>query len=131
METPRAFNLLLVFGIMILIFRLPAISNLKKVYEQPTHREVIVLRGRTTTAYCLTGIMADGKRVHAGAIACPRRIKLGANLRILGATYTCEDRLAPKFDDRFDIWFPNCRQAIIYGKQKRDIKIINPPPLNN
>ena len=37
------------------------------------------------------------------AVACPRRIGLGTVVEIRGTTYVCEDRLAKKFDHRFDI----------------------------
>ena len=37
------------------------------------------------------------------AVACPRRISLGTYLEIRGAIYVCEDRLAKKYDARFDI----------------------------
>ena len=37
------------------------------------------------------------------AVACPRRISLGTVVEIRGTTYVCEDRLAKKYDDRFDI----------------------------
>src|ERR1700686_5372854 len=37
------------------------------------------------------------------AVACPRRIGLGTTVEIRGATYVCEDRLAKKYDTRFDI----------------------------
>jgi hypothetical protein len=37
------------------------------------------------------------------AVACPRRIKLGTTVEIRGTTYVCEDRLAKKYDTRFDI----------------------------
>src|SRR5205823_957979 len=37
------------------------------------------------------------------AVACPRHISLGTTVEIRGATYVCEDRLAKKFDSRFDI----------------------------
>ena len=37
------------------------------------------------------------------AIACPRSIGLGTVVEIRGTTYVCEDRLAKKFDRRFDI----------------------------
>jgi hypothetical protein len=37
------------------------------------------------------------------AIACPRRIKLGTVVEVRGTTYVCEDRLARKYDKRFDI----------------------------
>ncbi len=37
------------------------------------------------------------------AVACPRRIGLGTVVEIRGTTYVCEDRLARKYDRRFDI----------------------------
>jgi hypothetical protein len=37
------------------------------------------------------------------AVACPRRIKFGTTVEIRGTTYVCEDRLAKKYDTRFDI----------------------------
>ena len=37
------------------------------------------------------------------AVACPRNIGLGTVIEINGNTYVCEDRLAKKFDRRFDI----------------------------
>jgi hypothetical protein len=37
------------------------------------------------------------------AAACPRRIGLGTVVEIRGTTYVCEDRLAHKYDHRFDI----------------------------
>ena len=37
------------------------------------------------------------------AVACPRHIDLGTIIEIRGAIYVCEDRLAKKYDTRFDI----------------------------
>jgi hypothetical protein len=37
------------------------------------------------------------------AVACPRKIGLGTVIEIRGTTYICEDRLAKKYDKRFDI----------------------------
>jgi hypothetical protein len=37
------------------------------------------------------------------AAACPRDIRLGTVVEIRGRTYVCEDRLAKKYDKRFDI----------------------------
>jgi len=39
----------------------------------------------------------------AGRRRVPRRIGLGTIVEIRGTTYVCEDRLAKKFDSRFDI----------------------------
>jgi hypothetical protein len=58
--------------------------------------------GQTDDTPCIAASGADicGRR---DAVACPRAIGFGTVVEIRGATYTCEDRLAPKFDTRFDI----------------------------
>lgn len=58
--------------------------------------------GQTDDTPCTAASGADicGRR---DAVACPRRIGLGTVVEIRGTTYVCEDRLARKFDTRFDI----------------------------
>jgi hypothetical protein len=58
--------------------------------------------GQTDSTPCIAASGADicGRR---DAVACPRRISLGTTVEIRGATYVCEDRLAKKYDSRFDI----------------------------
>jgi hypothetical protein len=58
--------------------------------------------GQTDSTPCVAASGANicGRR---DAVACPRRINLGTTVEISGITYVCEDRLAKKFDDRFDI----------------------------
>jgi hypothetical protein len=58
--------------------------------------------GQTDDTPC---IAASGANIcgRTDAVACPRRISLGTFLQIRGATYICEDRLAKKYDSRFDI----------------------------
>ena len=58
--------------------------------------------GQTDSTPCIAASGADicGRR---DAVACPRRIGIGTVIEIRGTTYVCEDRLAKKFDDRFDI----------------------------
>jgi len=89
------------------------------------------------TAYCLKGIMANGKEVHEGSVACPRNIPLGTELiieypngdRING--FVCTDRMASQYDcsdgdcieERYDIWMDNCQDAIEFGR--KELKIIN------
>lgn len=75
------------------------------------------------TAYCLTGIMANGERVHSGSVACPREWKLGTKVEINKTIYTCHDRLAKKYNNRIDIWMPKCSDAIKFGKQKLTVNI--------
>lgn len=89
-----------------------------------------------TTAYseldsCHTGkscLMASGKRAYVGAVACPRKWKLGTQIEIDGKVYTCEDRTAKRYDGRIDI-FQGYKQeaydkAIKYGIQKKLIYLI-------
>lgn len=58
--------------------------------------------GQTDSTPCTAASGADicGRR---DAVACPRNISLGTIVEIRGTTYVCEDRLAKKFDNRFDI----------------------------
>jgi len=58
--------------------------------------------GQTDDTPC---IAASGANIcgRTDAVACPRRIALGTFLVIHGTIYVCEDRLAKKFDSRFDI----------------------------
>lgn len=58
--------------------------------------------GQTDATPCIaaSGVNICGRH---DAVACPRRISLGTVVEIRGATYICEDRLARKFDRRFDI----------------------------
>ena len=80
---------------------------------------------KTITAYCLNkNLMASGKEVYNGAIACPRKIPLGTNIIINNTKYICEDRLSLKYDNRFDIWMKDCNDAIQFGKQKLPIIIL-------
>ncbi|HEY1798743.1 MAG TPA: hypothetical protein VGG57_21710 [Stellaceae bacterium] len=58
--------------------------------------------GQTDDTPC---IAASGANIcgRTDAVACPRRIPLGTFVTIRGQFYVCEDRLAKKFDHRFDI----------------------------
>jgi hypothetical protein len=58
--------------------------------------------GQTDLTPCLAASGANicGRR---DAVDCPRGISLGTMVEIRGTSYVCEDRLAKKFDTRFDI----------------------------
>ena len=58
--------------------------------------------GQTDNTPCLAASGANicGRR---DAVACPRKFDLSTVVEIKGTTYICEDRLAKKFDRRFDI----------------------------
>lgn len=78
------------------------------------------------TAYCAcqiccgsgaTGITASGaKPVEGITIAAPRRIPFGTRCHIEGIGWrTVQDRLAPRFDDRLDIYFHRHQDALRWG----------------
>jgi hypothetical protein len=50
-------------------------------------------------------VAASGANIcgRTDVVACPRRINLGTYVVIRGVFYVCEDRLAKKYDSRFDI----------------------------
>src|SRR5215213_1021699 len=58
--------------------------------------------GQTDSTPCIAASGANicGRR---DAVACPRHIGLGTVVEIRGTTYICEDRLAKKYNTRFDI----------------------------
>lgn len=75
-------------------------------------------------------IAASGDNIcgRTDVVACPRRISLGSFLQINGATYVCEDRLAKKYDSRFDI---SCDKDFACPPQVTgwaDIKVYDPNP---
>ncbi len=74
------------------------------------------------TQYVLKGVMASGKEVYDGAIACPRNIELGTKVEIGGIEYVCEDRTHFKNDGTFDIWQQDYDVAIEWGRR---VKIVN------
>lgn len=80
--------------------------------------------GQTDDTPC---IAASGANIcgRTDAVACPRRISLGTYLVIRGEFYVCEDRLARKYDRRFDISCDkdtNCPGQVTGWV---DIKIVN------
>ena len=80
------------------------------------------------TAYVATGHpCANGKMPRVG-ITCAssdRTIPLGSKLVMDGKIFIIEDRTNKRFKDgRFDIFFPNRKSAIEWGKQTKRVQII-------
>lgn len=72
------------------------------------------------TWYCLTGVMANGERVHHGAVAADKGVyALGTPLHVEGiGSVTVTDRFAYDLGQlRLDVWTPSCGQAIQNGVQ--------------
>lgn len=72
-------------------------------------------------------IMASGKRVYKGAIACPPNLPFGQQVMLDNRIYTCEDRMNPRYHDRmvFDVWFERRDQATRFGRKNIDIMLID------
>lgn len=80
----------------------------------------------TSTAYCLTGKMANGKQVHDGAAASNKffgkrlRLKSGP---LAGKEVTVEDRHA-KGSTELDIWMADCELALEYGRKHIEVEML-------
>ena len=72
-------------------------------------------------------ISASGDNIcgKKNVVACPRSIPLGTCVIIDNDYYQCLDRLALKYDDRFDISFDkDIEGAKEFGKQNKEVLII-------
>jgi len=88
----------------------------------------------TVTAYCSCrvccgpnahGITASGTPpVQGRTIAASRSIPLGSKVIIAEKTYVVEDRLAKRFDNRFDLFFRSHQEAKRFGKRTLKVMII-------
>lgn len=59
-------------------------------------------------------------------IAIPRSYPLGCRVEIDGKWYVGEDRTARKYDGRFDVFMASREEAIKFGKQTKQVKVIIP-----
>jgi 3D (Asp-Asp-Asp) domain-containing protein len=81
------------------------------------------------TAYCPNScddpdcIMANGEKAYYGAVACPRAIPFETKIKVDDYEFVCKDRLARKYDDRFDIFMDDCENARLSGKHNEEILI--------
>jgi 3D (Asp-Asp-Asp) domain-containing protein len=78
----------------------------------------------SSTSYCpgsSGGTMADGHRVHVGAVASNRH-PLGTRIRLVGAhflgrrTFIVEDRIGSGSD--LDLWSPSCSYSRRWGRRR-------------
>lgn len=85
------------------------------------------------TAYCLnTNPMANGKKVHNGAIACPAFLPFGTKViinhdKLIDNEFICEDRMAIQYrhGKYIDIWVENCDVAMDFGRNKILVEIVS------
>jgi hypothetical protein len=93
--------------------------------ERSTAAERAGARRVSSTAYCLTGTMASGRRVYRGAAAM-NGTPLGSRYKVLdgpraGETFVVEDRIG--HGSAFDIAYPgDCGGAYGYGRRTISIR---------
>lgn len=68
-------------------------------------------------------VTASGIHVHQGTLACPKRYAFGTKVLIAGKQYICEDRMNPRYPDRFDVWSPTKEAATAWGIQTLTVAI--------
>lgn len=89
----------------------------------------------TITAYCACklccgpnakGLTANGNKPIQGiTIAASRKIPLQSSVQVGCKTYIVQDRLAKKYDSRFDIYFNKHSDAKKFGiKTNQTVKVI-------
>lgn len=88
---------------------------IKAVYTRPVGSRTFI-----ATAYSLKGKMANGQKVHSGAIAAdPRVLPIGSMVMIEGmGIFTVKDTGGAIKGNRIDIWMPDKRRAMKFGKRK-------------
>lgn len=63
-------------------------------------------------------VMASGKMVYIGAVACPRSVELGTRIEVRGlGVYTCEDRMNERYQNHFDIFMVTKGDARNFGRK--------------
>ncbi len=77
------------------------------------------------TAYCLSGTMANGHRVHDGAIAVdPGLIRMGL---VIDVPYygrgRAEDTGSAVKGHHIDVWMRSCARAIRWGTRRLTIRV--------
>lgn len=84
----------------------------------------------SSTAYCLSGIMANGRGVHLGAVASNRH-PLGTLLKTYRRIWVegrhkryfrVEDRIG--YGTALDLWMPSCGSAINYGRRSISYRVV-------
>lgn len=75
-------------------------------------------------------ITASGATVRTGTVACPVRFLFGTRIGIDGVIYTCDDRMAKRYQatNHFDVWFQTSEEAIKFGRQKKEVIIYEKQP---
>lgn len=80
----------------------------------------------TSTAYCLSGRMANGRYVHHGAVAnnfLPLGTRIRTSRRVFGRRYfRVEDRIG--YGTALDFWTGSCGQARAWGRRRVSFRVV-------
>jgi len=78
-------------------------------------------------------VMANGKEVSEGMIACPSKYTFGTKIEVEGNVYECADRMAKRFRDGnyFDLYMDDIESAKKFGRRQLEFRVINNKTLNN
>lgn len=86
------------------------------------------------TAYCscklccgpnAKGITANGRKPVEGiTIAASRRLPFNTDVILNGRTYKVQDRLARRYDSRFDIYMSSHQSALNFGIRTQQVLVI-------
>ncbi|WP_430016461.1 3D domain-containing protein [Paenibacillus naphthalenovorans] len=73
------------------------------------------------------GITASGKRVKAGRTAvCPREMAFGTRINIRGVgERVCDDRGGAIKGKRIDVYIPDLKGAVEFGRQTLEVTVIS------
>lgn len=70
-------------------------------------------------------VMASGKMVYKGAIACPRGIAFGSVIEVRGGgKFVCEDRMNSRYENHFDIFMLTKTEALQFGRKVMEYRVL-------
>jgi 3D (Asp-Asp-Asp) domain-containing protein len=111
------------------MFKIAALAATALAVTAPTSEAKPKVFTSTATSYCLTGTMANGKKVHKRAIA-HNFLKPGTKIRLVGGDgfygrrlYVVSDTGPALADGHFDIWSESCSRSISWGHRTIKYKL--------
>lgn len=70
-------------------------------------------------------VTANGESVYVGGLACPRKYPFGQKFLIEGKEYTCNDRMAARYEgerEHFDLFFLDKTEALEFGRRVAEVE---------
>ena len=129
MESILALVLAIVFSMLVAITILATTAEAQIIItDVPQGERVVAIATAYTASVDETDstpeITAAGTRTRLGIAACPKRYAFGTRIVIEGQEYICEDRMASKFSERFDILVATKDEAFEFGKKRVEVAIL-------